>query len=181
MPKSLSTPHASLNIYLTTKLPNLELCLLVLKAFMAQISELIRKKWERASHGGRISFRLSSWQEYVFESVVSRPNIQLRLLERRLDFPPQWTSNVSKIWASHRLATCLCTTRRLPDGWRAVPFKGLRQGRVQNGGSGTSMIGSTFFRSFFFFLYFRIFWGEGRSYYKLYFRKDNKIEGRNIK
>lgn len=54
MPKSLSTLHASLNIYLTNKLPNLELGLLVLKAFMAQISELIRKKWERASHGGRI-------------------------------------------------------------------------------------------------------------------------------
>lgn len=54
MPESLYTPHASFNIYLTNKLPNLELCLLVLNAFMAQISELIRKKWERASHGGRI-------------------------------------------------------------------------------------------------------------------------------
>lgn len=88
-PQSFSTPRASLNIYLTNKLPNLELCLLVLKAFMARISELIRKKWERASHGGRIQFRLSSWQEYVFKNVVSRPNIQLKFLERLLDFPLQ--------------------------------------------------------------------------------------------
>lgn len=54
MSKPLYTPHASLNIYLTKKLPNLELRLLVSNAFMAQRAELIRKKWERASHGGRI-------------------------------------------------------------------------------------------------------------------------------
>jgi hypothetical protein len=54
MSKPLYTPHASLNIYLTNKLPNLELHLLVSNAFMAQIAELISKKWERASHGGRI-------------------------------------------------------------------------------------------------------------------------------